>query len=188
MEITTIGNIVISALFTMGKPTGGKDYTWLKQQAIEYARGRMQQDLVFNIVTDYVQLSPSNKVYTLPSDCAAVNKVGYLRGNRIYELTIDTSLALPSSVEFKCEGFPSGSNEIDYRWFPFYGGIGQNFTLSGNYSANAYRQVGRTIVFSNEIPNGRLAVEYYSVSGINEDTVIDISHSRMFKLLSLIHI
>lgn len=180
MEVSTIGNIVVSTLFTMGLPAGGKDYTWLKQQAIEYARGRMQQDLSFNLITDYVKLSPSNKVYTLPSDCIAVNKVGYISGNRIYSLGVDNRLALPSPVEFKCEGFPSDATEKDYRWFPWYGG--QNFTESLSFGSAYYRINGRQIIFSNDIPNGKLAVEYLSASGINEDTVIDGSHVRVFKL------
>ena len=181
MEITTIGNIVVGALFTLGKPTGGKDYTWLKQQAIEFARGRMQQSLSFNIVTDYVQLSPSNKVYTFPNDCIAINKVGYLSGNRVYALGIDNNLALPSAVEFQCEGFPSDSEaSSSYRWWPWY--ACQNFTKSAEWSPNYYRVNGRQIIFSNQIPNGRLAVEYFATSGINEDTVIDASHARMFKL------
>lgn len=180
MEITTIGNIVVSALFTMGKPSGGKDYTWLKQQAVEYARGRMHQDMVIGIKTDYVQLSPSNKVYTLPSDCVAVNKVGYLSGNRVYPLGIDNTLALPNPIEFQCEGFQSPSESNEYRWFPWY--VGQNFTQSAEFSPNYYRVNGRQIIFSNDIPNGKLAVEYFSTSGINEDTIVDPSHARVFKL------
>lgn len=180
MEITTIGNIVVGSLFTMGKPTGGKDYTWLKQQAIEFARGRMQQNLSFNIITDYVQLSPSNKVYTFPNDCIAINKVGYLSGNRVYPLGVDNSLALPNPVEFQCEGMPSSTEASNYRWYPWY--AGQKFTTSIESSPNYYRVNGRQIIFSNDIPNGKLAVEYFSTTGINEDTIIDASHARVFKL------
>ncbi len=183
MEVTTLGNIIISTLFTMGRPSGGRDYTWMKQQAIEFIKFRMPQNGTLFMGVDYMKLSPSNKVYTLPSGAVSVTKIGYLRGNRVYSLTIDPNLALPSTTEFMCDGFPNDRsiNDVfpDFRtaWTaPSYS------SATGGRNVNYYRQNGRQIVFSNKIPDGKLVIEYLGIGNVYENTIIEPAYVRMIKL------
>lgn len=195
MEFTTLGNIVVSTLFSMGRPTGGKDYTWMKQQLIEYLKFKMPQDGLLYTNVDYVTLSPSNKVYTLPSDCVSVTKIGYLSGNRVYSLTVDPNLALPETSDFQCEGFPSSGNysgllvNTNYN-FDSTATISDFSAASGGRNVNYYRINGRQIVFSNEIPNGKLVIEYVGLGGLDDGTLIEPAYTMAIKawLMRLWHL
>jgi hypothetical protein len=183
MEVTTLGNIIISTLFTLGRPTGGRDYSWMKQQAIEFVKFRMPQNGTLFMGVDYVKLSPVNKVYTLPAGAVSVTKVGYLHGNRVYSLTMDNNLALPSTDEFMCEGYPN-DNELN-GLFPSYRSSFNAISYSsatGGRNVNYYRQNGRQIVFSNEIPDGKLVIEYLGVGDVDENTIIENAYVRMVKV------
>jgi hypothetical protein len=183
MEVTTLGNIIISTLFTMGRPTGGKDYSWMKQQAIEFIKFRFPQNGCLFLNVDYVKLSPSNKVYTLPAEAVSVTKIGYLKGNRVYSLTVDNTLALPNNVEFMCDGYPN-SQQVE-NFFPnFMGSFSapSYSSATGGRNVNYYRQNGRQIIFSNEIPDGKLVIEYIGISNLNEGTIIEPAYVRMIKM------
>jgi hypothetical protein len=183
MEVNTLGNIIVSTLFTMGRPTGGRDYTWMKQQAIEFLKFRMPQNGTLFIGVDYVKLSPVNKVYTLPSGAITVTKIGYLCGNRVYSLTIDPNLALPNTEEFMCEGYPN--DESVNAAFPNFRTAWSAPSFSsatGGRNVNYYRQNGRQIVFSNEIPDGKLVIEYVGLGDVDDNTIVEPAYVRMIKL------
>jgi hypothetical protein len=183
MEVTTLGNIITSTLFTMGRPVGGKDYVWMKQQAIEFIKFRLPQNGCLFTNVDYVKLSPSNKVYTLPSGAVSVTKIGYLQGNRVYSLTVDNTLALPNNEEFMCDGYPN-TNIVE----GFFPNFLESFnapsysSATGGRNVNYYRKNGRQIIFSNEIPNGKLVIEYIGIGDVSEGTIIEPAYVRMLKL------
>lgn len=187
--IKTIRWIVTSALFRLGKPVTGREYTWLEQVAIEYLSDKAPLDGNVSLKCAYIDLGSTARIFKLPTDCMRISKIALRSGNRVWTLTVDNNLAIPENV-FDCTTDQDVSSEFA-GFYPYSYAYGwwnsPMYTLGAGQNVRYYRiiegQGGKEIIFSHNIPDGRLIVEYLSNgSNISGDTMIDTTYSEPFRL------
>lgn len=185
MTVKNIKYIATSALYRLGKNPVGRELTWMTQVAIDYLSEKAPLDGNVSLKTIYAKIDTGARVFTMPGDCMRISKIGLKSGRRIWTLTADTSLTYPDEF-FTCESdqnddvvlggfFPSG-------YFGYFYGL-PNYTLGGGRNENYYRVDGNNIIFSHNIPDGQLIIEYFSNgSAVDENTLIDAGYAEPFRL------
>lgn len=190
MQINNVRSVVTDALFRMGKPTAGREFTWLSQVAITYLKAKAPLDGNVSLKTMYATVGNGARYMALPPDCMRISRVGLKAGHRIWTLTVDSNLVLPEEL-FQCESVNDSSEAqgaLLSNWPPWYGGIyGSPLTplygVGGGGNVNYYRIVDGNIIFDAGIPDGQCIIEYLSNgSEINENTLIDVAYAEPFRL------
>lgn len=183
--IKDIKYIATSALYRLGKNPVGRELNWMVQVAIDYFSERSPMDGFVSLRTKRFGVANDARVFTLPSDCVRVVKVGIKSGRRIWTLTPDTSLTFPENF-FECDA-DSEDPVINDGYYPagyfgYFAGY-TPFTLGGGGNVNYYRIDGRNIVFDHNIPDGEGIIEYLSNGGdISESTMIEVAYAEPFRL------
>lgn len=176
--------VVTSALFRMGKPATGREYTWLEQVAIDYLSEVAPMDGNVSLKVVYATLGDGSRVFTLPPDAVRLSRVALKVGNRVWTLTMDRNLAIPPEF-FSCDEQSTNSNNQEY-WSmgPYWNYINYpQYGQGGGRNVNYYRVEGRNVFFDNNIPNGNLIIEYLgNGSEISGDTLLDAAYIETFRL------
>lgn len=161
----TIGNIVSSALFALGKETGGKDATWLMSRGITYFSSFAP--IEGNIRTEVTRMTLGNgpRIFSFPEGASRISRIAYECGVRHYSLRVDHSLSIPANffscdtpvVVAGCSDYPTWGNECEY--WPH---------------DRAYRIVDRNIIFSSNLPSGTVYMEYLTNGNkVTKDSIVD---------------
>ena len=185
MTIKNIKYIATSALYRLGKNPTGRELTWMTQVAIDYLSEKSPLDGNVSLKTINGKIDTGARVFTMPSDCIRISKVGLRSGRRVYTLTPDNTLAYPEEF-FTCESDSSDPVVLD-GFFPF-GYFGYfynmpNYTIGGGRNENYYRIDGNNIIFDHNIPDGQLVIEYFSNGAeVNENSMIDTAYAEPFRL------
>jgi hypothetical protein len=185
MTIKNIKYIATSALYRLGKNPTGRELTWMTQVAIDYLSEKSPLDGNVSLKTVNASIDTGARVFTMPSDCIRISKVGLRSGRRIWTLTPDNSLTYPEEF-FQCESDQNDSVIAD-GFFPtgYFGYFYNypNYTVGGGRNENYYRIDGNNIIFDHNIPDGKLIIEYFSNgSEVNENTMIDVAYAEPFRL------
>ena len=158
--LNTIRKVATSALFTLGKPTGGKEYSWLEYQAIKYMAHYAPLDGNVKLQVMYCDLGTTARVFTLPPDCMRISRIALKSGTRQWTLTLDTNLRIPEEL-FTCSDTEEPQSDSVYNAFwPAWAIGAPNYSQAGGRNINYYRVDGRNIIFDHNIPAGELVVEY----------------------------
>jgi len=185
MTIKNVKYIATSALYRLGKNPTGRELTWMTQVAIDYLSEKSPLDGNVSLKTINGKIDTGARVFTMPSDCIRISKVGLRSGRRIWTLTPDNSLTYPDEF-FTCESDSSDPVVLD-GFFPggYFGYFTNlpNYTIGGGRNENYYRIDGNNIIFDHNIPDGQLIIEYFSNgSEVNENTMIDVAYAEPFRL------
>lgn len=185
MTIKNIKYIATSALYRLGKNPVGRELNWMVQVAIDYLSEKSPLDGNVSLKTIYAKIDTGARVFTMPGDCMRISKIGLKSGRRIWTLTPDTSLTYPEEF-FQCESDQNDDVVLD-GFFPtgYFGYFYNypNYTVGGGRNENYYRVDGNNIIFSHNIPDGQLIIEYFSNgSDVNENTLIDTGYAEPFRL------
>lgn len=184
MVIKDIKYIATSALYRLGKNPTGRELNWMVQVAIDYFTERLPIDGFVSLKTIRTKIDNNARIFTLPSDAVRISRIGLKAGRRLWTLTPDTSLTFPDI--FECEAdkddplittgfYPSG-------YFGYLNGT-PYYTLGGGENSAYYRIDGRNVVFSHEIPDGELIIEYFSNgSDVDEKTLIEVGYAEATRL------
>jgi len=173
--VNTLRKVVTSALFTLGKPTDGKEYAWLEWQAIKYFSSYAPLDGNVKLKVMYSDLGTTARIFTLPPDCMRISRVALRSGTRMWTLTLDTNLRIPEEL-FTCtdDANDTSSNFVYNAFWPAWAVGAPNYSLAGGRNTNYYRIDGNNIIFDHNVPAGELVVEYLSNGNdVNENTMID---------------
>lgn len=188
MIVKTVKYITTSALFRLGKNTGGRDYSWLEQVAIDYLAEKAPLDGNVSLKCTYYNLGGSARVAALPPDCMRISKIALKSGVRVWTLTVDNNIAIPESI-FQCETKEDVSTDFLNFWPASYSVNGSNwwtnypYTQGGGRNVRYYRIDGRNIIFDHNIHDGQIIIEYFSNgSDISGDSLIDVSYAEPFRL------
>lgn len=185
MTIKNIKYIATSALYRLGKNPVGRELNWMVQVAIDYLSEKSPLDGNVSLKTIYGKIDTGARVFTMPSDCMRITKVGLKSGRRIWTLTPDTSLTYPEEF-FQCESDQTDPVIADglfpYGYFGFFYNQ-TNYGRGGGRNENYYRIDGNNIIFDHNIPDGQLVIEYFSNgSDVNENSLIDTAYAEPFRL------
>lgn len=184
MVIKNIKYIATSALYRLGKNPTGRELNWMVQVAIDYFTERLPIDGFVSLKTIRTKIDNAARVFTMPSDCMRISRIGLRAGRRIWTLTPDQSLTFPDV--FECEAdkddplISTGLYPMGYFGYmngtPFY-------TKGGGENSAYYRMDGNNVVFSHEIPDGELIIEYFSNgSDVDENTLINVGYAEATRL------
>lgn len=185
MTIKNIKYIATSALYRLGKNPVGRELNWMVQVAIDYLSEKSPLEGNVSLKTIYGTIDTGARVFTMPSDCMRISKVGLKSGRRIWTLTEDTSLTYPENF-FNCEEDDTDQVVLDgffpYGYFGYFYNM-PSYTIGGGRNENYYRIDGQNIIFDHNIPDGQLVIEYFSNgSDVNENTLIDVGYAEPFRL------
>jgi hypothetical protein len=185
MTIKNVRYIATSALYRLGKSPVGRELNWMIQVAIDYFSEKSPLDGNVSLKTIYGKIDTGARVFTMPSDCVRISKIGLKSGRRIWTLTADNSLTYPENF-FNCESDQQDELIID-GFFPtgYFGYFYNypNYTVGGGRNENYYRVDGNNIIFDHNIPDGQLVIEYFSNGAeVNENTLIDVAYAEPFRL------
>lgn len=174
--LSTIRKVTTSALFTLGKPTAGREYTWLEWQAINYFTHYAPLDGNVKLKVKYYEIGTTARIASLPSDCMRISRIALKSGHRQWTLTVDNNLRIPDEL-FSCSDEETSVNNNDSVFNPFwpswaYGA--PRYSLAGGRNVNYYRVFENNIVFDHNIPAGELVIEYLSNGdSVGADTFIN---------------
>lgn len=164
-----------------------KDYARLENMAVRFYRSKLRGFNMPSLVSEFINIDYTTRIWTFPGDYIRYTKVAYLFGNRLWTLGVDDSLSLAETPE-PC------SDPIDQAALPVAGAGGYwiaptagttktYYASGGGFNLNYYRVNNEKgyIQFSENLPVGKGVIEYLSAGkGVNGLTLVPLAYEYAF--------